>query len=107
MRVIARSAGFVCIAAMFVFADAHDDVIAVVTDMAGALTEVNVPKFMSAFSKEMPGYATLQNEVTALVNQAEVSSLRMAMIKPAASIWIGCSKYGAWSRMAPSFAAAK
>ena len=74
MRVIARSAGLVCIAAMFVFADAHDDVIAVVTNMAGALTEVNVPKFMSVFSKEMPGYATLQNNVTALVNQAEVSS---------------------------------
>ncbi len=74
MRAIARSAGLVCIAAIFAFADAHDDVIEVVTDMAGALTEVNVPKFMSAFSKDMPEYATLQNNVTALVNQAEVSS---------------------------------
>jgi|SRR5580658_5172824 hypothetical protein len=74
MRAIARSAALVCIAAMFAFADAHGDVIEVVTDMAGALTEVNVPKFMSAFSKDMPGYATLQNNVTALVNQAEVSS---------------------------------
>ena len=74
MRAIARSAALVCIAAMFAFADAHGDVIEVVTDMAGALTEVNVPKFMSAFSKDMPDYATLQSNVTALVQQAEVSS---------------------------------
>ncbi len=34
----------------------------------------NVPKFMSAFSKDMPDYETLENNVTALVNQAEISS---------------------------------
>jgi hypothetical protein len=72
------------IAAAFACADAHDDVIEVVTSMAGALTEVsgrdvgavrgNVPLFMSAFSKDMPGYGTLENNVTALLKQAEISS---------------------------------
>jgi hypothetical protein len=81
---MARGAALVCIAAAFVCADAHDDVIDVVTSMAGALTEVsgtgdavkggNVPKFMAAFSKDMPNYETLKNNVTALVNNAEVSS---------------------------------
>jgi hypothetical protein len=61
-------------AAVFACADAHDDVIEVVTSMAGALIEVNVPKFMGAFSKDFPDYGTLENQVTALVNNAEVSS---------------------------------
>jgi len=63
-----------CIAAAFASADAHDDVMEVVTSMAGALTEVNVPRFMAAFSKDMPDYGTLENNVTALVNNADVSS---------------------------------
>ena len=84
MRAIARSAVLVSIAAAMACADAHDDVIDVVTSIAGALTEVsgrdagavrgNVSLFMSAFSKDMPGYGTLENNVTALVKQAEVSS---------------------------------
>ena len=62
----ARSVALVCLAAIFARADAHDDVIDVVTSMAAALTEVsgttnavrggNVPKFMSAFSKETVRY---------------------------------------------------
>ena len=84
MRAIVRSAVLVSIATAFACADAHDDVIEVVTSMAAALTEVsglggglvhgNVSKFMSAFSKDMPNYATLENNVTALVRQAEISS---------------------------------
>jgi hypothetical protein len=84
MRAIVRNTALVAAAAVFACADAHDDVIEVVTTMAGALTEVsgidvaavrgNVPLFMSAFSKDMPGYGTLENNVTALVKQAEVSS---------------------------------
>ena len=84
MGAIARSAALVCIATAFACADAHDDVMEVVTSMAGALTEVNgigpslvrgnVSRFMSAFSKDMPDYATLESNVTALVRQAEVSS---------------------------------
>jgi len=87
MRVIAhnttRSVALVCLAAAFACADAHDDVLEVVTSMAGALSETgdqaaahiaNVAKFMSAFSKDMPDYDTLEKNVTALVNNADVSS---------------------------------
>lgn len=79
----ARSIALVCIATVFACADAHDDVIDVVTSMAGALSEngdravartANVAKFMSVFSKAMPDYDTLENNVTALVNSGGVSS---------------------------------
>jgi hypothetical protein len=79
MRAIVHSTALVCLAAAFACADAHDDVIEVVTSMAGALTEVNVPRFMEAFSKEMPDYGTIESNVTALVNQAEVSSSIQAL----------------------------
>lgn len=84
MRAIVRSAILVCIAAAFACADAHDDVMDVVASMAGALTEVNgtgpyvvrgnVSRFMSAFNKDMADYGTIENNVTALVKQADVSS---------------------------------
>src|SRR5580658_5935901 len=74
MPAIVRSVLLVSIAAALACADAHDDVVEVVTSMAGALTDVNVSKFMAAFSKDMPGYGTLENNVTALVKQGEVSS---------------------------------
>jgi len=84
MRAIARSAVLVCVAAAFASADAHDDVMEVITSMAGSLTEVtdtrsgvlrgNVEKFMDAFSKDLPDYETLKSNVTALVNEGEISS---------------------------------
>jgi len=84
MRAIARSAVLVCVVAAFASADAHDDVMDVVASMAGALTEVtdtrggvlrgNVQKFMDAFSRDLPDYDTLKNNVTALVNEGEISS---------------------------------
>jgi hypothetical protein len=84
MEAIARSALLACIALGFACADAHDDVIDLVSVASGALTEVNgigqsevrgnVSRFMSAFSKDMPDYATLESNVTALVRQAEVTS---------------------------------
>jgi hypothetical protein len=74
MRAIVRSAVLICIAAVFASADAHDDVNELVTSMAAALTDANVSKFMAAFNKDMPGYGTLENNVTALVKQGEVSS---------------------------------
>lgn len=83
-RNLTRSAALLCMATAFAYADAHDDVIGLVTSMAAALTEMsgtgdavkggNVPQFMAAFSKDMPDYDTLENNVTALVNNAEVSS---------------------------------
>jgi hypothetical protein len=84
MRAIARSAVLVCVAAAFASADAHGDVMEVITSMAGSLTEVtdtrsgvlrgNVEKFMDAFSKDLPDYETLKSNVTALVNEGEISS---------------------------------
>jgi hypothetical protein len=74
MRAIGRSAALVCIVAAFASADAHDDVVEVFTKMAAALTEVNVPAFMSAVGKDMADYDTLKNNVTALVNNADISS---------------------------------
>ncbi len=86
MRAIVRNTALLCLTAVFACADAHDDVMDVFTSMAAALTEVsgdstgavfgrgNVSKFMDAFSKDMPDYDTLKNNVKALVNQGEVSS---------------------------------
>jgi hypothetical protein len=83
-RNTARSVALLCVGAAFACADAHDDVIEVVSSMAGALTEVsgngagvvrgNVSKFMAAVSKDMPDYDTLKSNVTALVNEGEISS---------------------------------
>ena len=83
-RYTARIAALLCVGAVFAYADAHDDVMAVVTSMAAALTEVdsagtsvvhgNVPQFMAAFSKDMPDYDTLKDNVTALVSEGEISS---------------------------------
>jgi hypothetical protein len=55
-------------------ADTHDAVIDLFTSMAAALSEVNVPQFMDAFDKDMPEYGQVQTGVTALLNQADVTS---------------------------------
>lgn len=72
------------IVAAFACADAHDDVIEVVTSMADALTYVsgdgvatvrgNLSEFMAAFSKDMPEYDTLKTNVKALMDEGEISS---------------------------------
>jgi hypothetical protein len=83
MRAIVRSVAVTCIAAAFACADAHGDVMEVLTSMVGALSDTgdnaashtpSVSKFMSAFSKDMPDYGTLETNVTALVSNADVSS---------------------------------
>jgi len=74
MAAIARSAVLAVSLACLVQASAHDDVLEVVTNMATGLTTVNIPLFMSAFDKEMPGYDTLESNVKGLTNQAEVTS---------------------------------
>ena len=74
MGVIARSAVLVACLSCLVQASAHDDVLEVVSSMANGLTTVNISLFMAAFDKEMPGYDTLQSDVTALTNHAEVTS---------------------------------
>ncbi|HUA21238.1 MAG TPA: hypothetical protein VMB25_20975 [Bryobacteraceae bacterium] len=74
MPAIVRSAVLACAFAAALSADAHDDVTELVTSMAGALTQADVPEFMDAFDKNMPDYGTLEAEVTALVTQTEISS---------------------------------
>jgi hypothetical protein len=83
VRNTVRSVALVCIAAAFACADAHDDVMEVITSAAGALSETgdravtrtgNVSKFMSAFSKDMPDRDTLENNVTALADSGDISS---------------------------------
>jgi hypothetical protein len=54
--------------------DAHSDVIALFGSLAAALTDWNVPAFMDGFDKDLPGYDNLKTQVTALVNQADVTS---------------------------------
>jgi hypothetical protein len=62
------------LACVAVMADTHDDVIDLFASMAAAMSELNVPQFMDAFDKDMPDYDKVKTGVTALVNQAEVSS---------------------------------
>ena len=55
-------------------ADTHADVLDLFLSMAAALTDVNVPGFMSAFDREMPGYDKLKTEIDGLTLQNEISS---------------------------------
>jgi murein L,D-transpeptidase YcbB/YkuD len=76
MPAIARSVCLLacCFALSQLRADSSSDVIDLIGSMTAALTEVDVPEFMDAFDPNMPGYDDLKNQVTALVNQAEVTS---------------------------------
>jgi hypothetical protein len=56
------------------FADSHDEIVDVVSNMANALSTVNAPKFMDAIDKSMPEYDKLKSDVAALMNQTEVTS---------------------------------
>ena len=75
MAAIVRNAALLaCLAFASARGDAHSDVIDLFGSLAGALTEVNVSAFMDGFDKDMPGYGDLKTQVTALVNQADVTS---------------------------------
>lgn len=55
-------------------ADTHADVMDFFGTAAAALADVNIPKFMGAFDKDMPDYGKLKDAVAALTNQAEITS---------------------------------
>ncbi|HEV2690555.1 MAG TPA: hypothetical protein VGV35_18485 [Bryobacteraceae bacterium] len=55
-------------------ADTHAEVLDLFGTTAAALADVNVPKFMDAFDKQMPDYGKLKDAVSALIDQAEVTS---------------------------------
>jgi len=69
-----RFAAALLIACAALWADAHSEVLDLLGTTASALADFNVPKFMDSFDKEMPGYDKLKESVTALTNQAEVTS---------------------------------
>ena len=75
MRAIVRN--FVLatiIAAAFLLADTHADIVDLFASMAAGLSDSNVPEFMKACDKDMPGYGELKGGITALMNQAEIAS---------------------------------
>jgi hypothetical protein len=75
MRAIGRSTGILaCVAFSYLSADTHDEIVDVVGNMANALSTVNPPKFMDAVDKNMPDYDKLKSNVTALMNQTEITS---------------------------------
>jgi hypothetical protein len=74
MPAIVRNTILVAAALACLYADAQSEVTDLVASMAAALIEVNVPKFMDAFDKNMPDYDRLRNQIDALTNQADVSS---------------------------------
>src|SRR5580704_15992508 len=74
MRATVLSCGIGMLACAALIADAHDDVIDLFTSMAAALSEVNAPRFMDAFDKDMPDYGQVKAGVTALLSQSDVTS---------------------------------
>src|SRR5580698_7269985 len=56
------------------FADPPREIIDVFGAMAAALTDNNLPEFMGAFDKDMPGYGKLKIDVSALMTQANITS---------------------------------
>jgi len=60
--------------ATYLFADSPREIIDVFGAMAAALTDNNLPEFMGAFDKNMPGYGKLKTDVTALMTQADITS---------------------------------
>ena len=88
MRVIVRSAVFL-LAFAIARADPPPAVMDVVSSMAAALVAVNIPEFMNAIDRDMPGYDQLQTDITALVSQADVaSSIEVSQDSGDASRWV-------------------
>jgi hypothetical protein len=56
------------------WADDAADVWDLLSHVAGALSEGNVVEFLKAFDHSMPGYSTLEANVTALVRDYQVGS---------------------------------
>jgi len=72
---IVRSTGILaCVVFGSLIADTHDEIVDVITNMANALSTVNTPKFMDAIDKSLPDYDKLKDNITALMNQTEITS---------------------------------
>ena len=56
-------------------ADAAQEVVDLIADLAAALSAGDVALFLQAFDPKMPGYAKLRENVTGLIGQGDVQSL--------------------------------
>ena len=77
MPVIARSgsvAAYAALLAGMLLADTSGDVRDLLRDAAGAMAEGNARRFLSFVDPSLPGYARLERDVTALIEQYEVTS---------------------------------
>lgn len=75
MRAIAlRSVALLLLVVAVLIADPHEEILNLFGDTAAALADVNIPRFMDAFDKQMPDYDKLKGAITALTNHAEVTS---------------------------------
>jgi hypothetical protein len=55
-------------------ADPQREILDLFTSMLAALSDDNVPGFMSGFDRDMPGYGKLKSQIAALVEEADVAS---------------------------------
>ena len=56
-------------------ADAAQEVVDLIADLAASLSAGNVTLFLQAFDPKMPGFAKLRENVTGLIAQGDVQSL--------------------------------
>jgi hypothetical protein len=56
-------------------ADAAQEVVDLIADLAASLSAGNVALFLKAFDPKMPGFAKLRENVTGLIAQGDVQSL--------------------------------
>ena len=73
MRAIGLSA-LLLVAAATSRADTHAQAVDLFASMTAALSEDNVPEFMKACDREMPGYGQLRRGVAALLLESEIAS---------------------------------
>lgn len=71
---ISRRACLFAAAALALRADDESDVWDLLTSEASALSEGNAITFMAGFDRSMPGYQTLETNIKALLNDAQVQS---------------------------------
>jgi hypothetical protein len=69
-----RTLLLVPLAALCHAADAPQEVLDLIADLAASLSAGNVSLFLKAFDPAMPGYAKLRDNVTGLIAQGDVQS---------------------------------
>lgn len=62
------------VAAVLALADTHADVVDLFASMTAALADDNTTGFMAAFDRNMPGYDKLNNDISGLIGEAEITT---------------------------------